>query len=239
MALAYNSGMAIITTSERTTVIAPGQDPTQLPNQPDQPIAPPEGGQPKVTPLAVPPIQLRSTYPAGMPPLGSAPKLFGKTPTSIAQIMFPAIGIPGTHFQGPLVSGPTPGVQGAAGSAELILSLQLDGSMGNFDLPIQFPGGSFLTWFSAFTYASGVPGAAVIELGTQQGGSDIGVFNIPALGAVVLRQNPGVQLPVWSNVPPLSPFQAWLHVGGNTASVGGVILAVAYLRLSGPWSGAK
>jgi hypothetical protein len=177
-----------------------------------------------VTPLAVPPIQLRSTYPAGMPPLGKPPAPLGKTPTSIAQMMFPAIGIPGTHFQGALVSGATPGVQGAAGSALLTLTLQLDSSMGNFDLPIQFPGGSFLTSFTAVTYAPGL--AATAALGTQQAGTDIGSFVLPALGAVAAPVPPSVQLPVWSAVAPVSPFQAWLHVASNT-TITGPVTAVA------------
>jgi hypothetical protein len=77
----------------------------------------------------------------------------------------------------------------------------------------------------------------VITLGTQQGGSDIETITLPALGAVVPRQTPAVQLPVWGSVAPLSPFQAWLHVAANTASAGGAILAVGYLRLAGAWSG--
>lgn len=214
------------------TTTLPDQQSFQPPNLPGNPP-----DQPEAAPAAVPPIQLRSTYPAGLPPLGVAPKLFGKTPVSIAQIMFPAIGIAGTHFQGPLVSGATPGVAGAAGTAETILALQIDGSMGNFDLPIQFPGGSFLIWTSAFTYATGIPGTAVITLGTQQGGSDIETMVLPALNAVTPRQTPAVQLPVWGAVAPVSPFQAWLHVSANTASAGGAIIAVAYLRLAGPWSG--
>ena len=59
----------------------------------------------------------------------------------------------------------------------MTLAIQIDYTMGNFDLPIQFPGGTFLRSFSCVTYQAGI-GAAMIEFGTQQGASDIFKFNL-------------------------------------------------------------
>jgi hypothetical protein len=151
--------------------------------------------------------------------------------------MYPMSGVASSHFTGALVSGATPGVQAAAGTALLALALQIDGSMGNFDLPIQFPGGSFLASFTAVTVAAGLPGVIVVNLGTQQTLADIGVITVPALGAIAAPVQPLEQLPIWGAVSPLVPFQIWLHVGGNTASAGITILVINYQRLASPWSG--
>lgn len=183
---------------------------------------------------ATPPIQLRNTYPPGQPAMSAAPKPLRRTPTGVGQIMFPD-GVLATHFQGPLVSGPTPGVQGAAGSATLTLTLQIDWSQGDYSIPIQFPGGCFLQSLSAITYETGL--GASVQLGTQQGGSDIGTVTLPAKGAVSPPQTPGAQLPVWDDQCPFCPFQAWLTVSGNTgATQGGAIVLITYVRLAAPWS---
>lgn len=183
---------------------------------------------------ATPPIQLRNTYPPGQPTMSAAPKPLGKTPTSILQIMFPD-GVLASHFQGPLVSGPVQGVQGAAGSALLTLTLQIDYTQGNYSIPIQFPGGSFLQSISAVTYETGL--AATITLGTQQGASDIGTITLPAKGTVGAPLTPSVQLPLWDDECPFCPFQGWLNVSGNVSTSGGAILLINYARLAGPWSG--
>lgn len=181
----------------------------------------------------IPPILLRNTYPPGQPEIGSPPKPLRKTPQAVTQIMFPD-GTQSTHFQGPVVSGPAPGVQGAAGSARLTLSLQVDGTMGNFSVPIRFPGGSLLESISAVTYATGL--AATVELGTTQGAADVATVTLPAYGAFEDPVPPGVQMPLWDAALPEEPFQIWLTVAGNTVSTGGAIILINYIRLAGPWS---
>lgn len=181
-----------------------------------------------------PPILLRNTYPPGQPEIGAAPRPLRKTPTSMAQIMFPD-GIAATHFVGPLVSGPVQGVQGAAGSALLTLTLQIDWSMGDFSIQLKFPGGSFLQSISAVTYETGL--GATVQLGLQQGASDIGTVTLPAKGAASPPQIPSAQLPVWDDECPFCPFCAWLTVTGNTgATQGGAIVLINYVRLARPWS---
>ena len=203
----------------------------QQPAPEQQPIDPPQ-----IAALATPPILTRNTYPPGMPSIGAAPKPLKATPTSINQIASPD-GAKATHFQGPLVSGPTPGVQGAIGSAKLVLTVQLDWSMGNFSIPIQFPGGSFLQGFNAACYETGLPAGIAVSLGSQQNGSDIAVWSLPAKGSIEAVAPPLKQMPVWSDSCPFCPFQCWLTVTGNTGStVGGVLLFIEYLRCAGPWS---
>jgi hypothetical protein len=194
-----------------------------------------------VSPMAAPPpIQARSTYPPGAPSLGWPPKTFGKTPVNAAQIMTPGAQ-PTTHFSGPVVSGPAPGI-GAMGAAQLTLCLQLDYSMGNFSVPVSFPNGSFLQSLNAATYAAGLPSSPltlIVTLGTQTGLADIAAaLTLPATGAVVAPVLPAAQLPLWDAVSPLVPFQMWLNVAGNTgATAGGAVIMVNYLRIPGPWSG--
>lgn len=165
--------------------------------------------------------------------MSAPPKPLRKTPTGIGQIMFPD-GLLATHFQGPLVSGPVAGVQGASGSAVLTLTLQIDGTMGNFSIPVQFPGGSFLQSISAITYATGL--AATVTLGKQTGASDIATVTLPAKGAIEPPVPPDAQLPLWDDTCPTCPFQCWLNVTGNTASNGGAIVLIEYVRLAAPWS---
>jgi len=142
--------------------------------------------------------------------------------------------INGTHFQGPLISGPTPGVDGAAGSALLVLSLQIDYTMGDFSIPVPFPGGSFLQSLNAVTYEAGL--TATVTLGAQTGQSTIGTIALPALNATGASIQPARQLPLWNAVPPEQPFTAWLNVAGSAGTAGGAIILIHYVRVTGPWS---
>jgi len=191
-----------------------------------------------VDPLAATaPINQRNTYPPGQPAMSAPPKRLGTKPTGISQIMYPD-GIAATHIQGPLVSGPTPGVQGASGSAQLTLTLQIDSSMGNFSIPIQFPGGSFIQSITAVTYETGLDAGASVQLGQQVNTADIMAATVlPAKGAVLTPVLPLIHMPLWDGVCPMCPFQAWLTVTGNVSHpTGGSIVIITYTRLAGPWS---
>lgn len=178
---------------------------------------------------------LRSSYPPGQPGPGVAPKPLGFTPTSVNQIMFPG-SLPGTLFSEPVLSGPTPGVGGAVGAARLTMALLVDYTMGNFNLPITFPGGSFLLAINSVTFQAGLT-TATIQLGQLSGAGDIVVVAPPAKGATAPPQQPGVQLPLWDAVSPYQPFTCWLGVGANTGeTAGGVIVLVDYARIAGSWS---
>jgi hypothetical protein len=144
----------------------------------------------------------------------------------------------GTLFQGPIVSGPTPGANGAAGAARLTLCLQLDHTMGNFQLPIQFPGGSFIVGVNAITLQTGLT-TAFISLGTQAGQGDICTVPLPALGAQLDPPPPPmVQLPLWNAVLPQAPFTAWINVSSNPTSstTGMALILIDYVRVPAPWS---
>lgn len=204
--------------------------PTTLPNNPPS--------DPEVSALATPPIQLRNTYPAAQASIGPAPKPLGGAPTSVNQIEFPG-SVLGTHFAGPLISGPAPGANYASGSAFLALTLQIDWSMGNFNIPVQFPSGSFIQSVTAVTYEAGLGAAVSVSLGTQSGATDIVSFTLPAKGTVLPPVEPTVQLPLWDGVCPFCPFQAWLSVGSNTGhTAGGAIVIIQYVRVAAPWSPA-
>lgn len=192
--------------------------------------------QPAVGTLAaIPPILLRSTYPPGQPPLGVKPKPLRRTPQSADDIMFPG-SLQGTLFQGPLVSGPTPGVDGAAAATRLTLSLQVDWSMGNFNVPILFPGGSFLLAVNCVTYETYAT-APVILIGTQSGQGDIQSVTVTPINVGPTPQPVMVQLPLWNAVAPQAPFTAWFGVSGNTgATAGGLIVLVDFVRIPAPWS---
>lgn len=188
------------------------------------------------TQQAAPPIQQRNSYPPGQPPLGGPPKALGKTPTNVSQIEFPISGIQGTLYQGPLLSGPTPGVNGAVGTAVMVLALQIDSTMGNFDLPIQFPGGTFLRSFSAVTYQAGLVGC-IVNFGSQLGATDIAVVDVPLAAAILAPVPPTAQLPLWDKACPTCPFQMWMGVTLNPGGAqGGTIILVEYIRLASPWS---
>jgi len=182
----------------------------------------------------LPPILLRNTYPPGQPEQGWAPRPLRRTPEGVNEIMFPG-SIIGSHFQGPLISGPVPGVDGAAGSAVLLLSLKIDYTMGDFSVQVPFPGGSFLQSLNAVTYETGL--GATVTLGTQTTMSDIGTVPLPALNATAAPIQPSRQLPLWDAVLPEEPFTAWINVTGNTgATAGGAIVLINYIRIAAPWS---
>lgn len=148
--------------------------------------------------------------------------------------MFPGTA-EGTQFQGPVLSGPTPGINGAVGSARLSMAIQVDGSMGNYNLQIPFPGGSFLLGIDAITLATGLN--AMIILGTQTGQGDIATVALPALGAFAPTEVPSVQLPLWNAVAPQAPFTAWMNVSANgTKNAGIALVLLNYVRIAGPWS---
>lgn len=166
--------------------------------------------------------------------MGSAPPLLGHAPQGANDVMYPGTQ-QGTLFQGPVLSGPTPGVNGAVGAAQLCLCLQVDGSMGNFEIPIQFPGGSFIGAVNAVTLAAGLN--AFVMLGTQAGQGDICTVPLPALGAFAPPVEPAVQLPLWNAVAPEAPFTMWLNVSTNaTQSAGIALVIVGYVRIPSRWS---
>jgi len=222
---------------------------TQAPPEPSQQQSPqPTTQQPGVEPLVVapfsnPPILLRSTYPPGQPNLGTAPKPLRHTPKSIQEIAYPG-SLLGTLFQGPLMSGPAPGIQAAVGSGRLVLCLQVDWSMGNFQLAIPFPGGSFVESVNTICYEAGLPlpanFAPAITIGTQAGQGDIATAPQTALGAVGVPAPAVAQLPLWNAVSPVQPFVGWINVSGNTGppapTAGGYIVLINYLRITPPWS---
>lgn len=179
---------------------------------------------------------LRSSYPPGQPDPGTAPTHLGRAPQSINDLMYPGTQ-QGPLFQGPIASGPAPGVHGAVGAARLTLCLLIDSTMGNFQLPIQFPGGSFITGVNAVMLEPGLM-TALITLGTQVGQGDICTIPLPAVGATLDPPPPVlVQLPMWSATSPRAPFAAWLNVSGNPVSPAGMaILLIDYVRLPAPWS---
>ena len=187
--------------------------------------------------FAPPPIMLRSTYPPGQPDLGAAPAPLGHKPQGVNEIEHPGTQL-GTLFSGPIVSGPTPGINGAVGAARLTLCLQLDYSMGNFQLPIQFPGGSYITGVNAVMLQPGLM-TAFITLGTEAGQGDICTVPLPAVGATLDPPPPVMaQLPLWHVNPPQLPFVMWINVTGNptTATAGMAIILIDYVRVPAAWS---
>lgn len=187
------------------------------------------------TAFALPPILLRNTYPPGQPEIGAPPTPLGHVPQGIDEIMFPGTQ-QGTLFQGPVVSGPAPGINGACGAARLTLSLQVDFTMGNFQLPIQFPGGSFITALNAITLQAGLA-TTFIMIGTEAGQGDIATVPLPALGAFEPDIEPSVQLPLWNAAAPQAPFTAWVSVSANTGQTAGcAIVLIDYVRIPAPWS---
>lgn len=187
-----------------------------------------------MTPAALPPILLRNTYPPGQPEMGYPPKLLRRTPQGADEIMFPG-SLQGTLFQGPVLSGPAPGIDGAVGAARLTLSLQIDWTMGNFQIPVPFPGASFLLAVNAVTVQDGL--AAFITLGTEQGQGDICTVAPPPKDSTAPMVQPMVQLPLWDAVLPQEPFVAWLNVSANTGATAGIaIVLVDYVRVAPAWS---
>lgn len=174
----------------------------------------------------------------------SLPPLLGVHPTSYRQLMANLPGAKATHFAGPVVSGPTgqkPGqlLQQVAGVTPLALTLMVDYTMGNFNLALPFPPGSFVySWMSiAFTAFNASPGPVVFTMGTQSGLSDI--FAAGSFGAAggEIDQNITGSLPLWNAVSPVVPFQGWLNVSGTGgATAGQGLIVLFYFRLPLDWS---
>lgn len=185
--------------------------------------------------------------PSGKPPSEELEKLLpeyrvapppplGKPPSNISSLFVNMPGTKGTHFTGPVVSGPTPGrLDGIRGAAQLNAAFRVDYSMGNFSLPVQFPLGSFVFSGYAITYQT-FTAAPSVSLGTQTGLANVlGALALPAQGASVTGQVLA-PLPIWEVNPPLFPFRGWLNVTGNTGTAGGGIVIVTYAVLAQPWT---
>lgn len=183
--------------------------------------------------------------PVVTPFVGSLPPFLGKTPTSVAQLQRNIPGTKGSHFAGPVVSGPAPGAPypltagqnpHVAGAAPCALSLLIDSSMGNFSIPIAFPPGSFVYSWLSVCFTPFATGPLVFTMGTTSGASDIfggGSFG-SALGEV--DQNVTGSLPLWNATSPQVPFQGWLNVTANNAGTGQGLIVLFYIRLPLPWS---
>lgn len=181
----------------------------------------PAAGQP--TPFAVP-----------MPPP------LGKTPTSIKQMMpnSSSTTTRATHFTGPVVCGPPPGSTAVGGAAICTLALQLDYSMGNFSLPVQFPPGALLLWAISIEYAA-FTAAPSISLGRTSGAADIlaaDALGLTADATQIVPVTGALPFP-WETVTGGAPGQAFLNVTGNTANTaGGAFLLFAYVMMARPWN---
>jgi hypothetical protein len=182
----------------------------------DKGAAQPHSAPPAVNPFAIPP-------------------LFGKTPTSISQILASTLGSKGTHFTGPVVSGGTPGSGVAQGSALLALAIQVDYTMGAFSLPLQFPADALILWATTLVYTAfaGGTGDTSFTLGKTTGAADVlAAHNMGALHAVSIVPAIGT-LPLPSDA---NPGQLWINVtpNGNTAGQG--IIVLLYMRPFFKWS---
>lgn len=162
------------------------------------------------------------------------PPPLGKVPTSIKQLV-PSNGLKATHFLGPVVSGPPPGSAGMGGAALDVLALQLDYSMGNFSLPIQFPPGAVLLWFAASQYQA-FTAEPDVALGRTAGAGDI-------MAATPLPAAPDNQIyqPILAGALPFpwetNPGQAFLNVTLNTGNTaGGAILLFGFALIPRPWN---
>jgi hypothetical protein len=171
---------------------------------------------------------------------GSLPPLLGLTPTSVAQLQRNIPGVKGSHFTGPVVSGPAPGAGAVSGTGACALTLLLDYTMGNFSIPVAFPPGSFIYSWLSVCFAPFVPAAGPLPvaftMGTTSGATDI--FNNGSFGSALgeLDQNITGSLPLWNAVSPQVPFQAWLNVTNNTGGPAGQgLIALFFIRLALPW----
>lgn len=226
----------------------PQQPPYWYPPPPVPPPAPEPVPAPaaEAPPAPVEPLPAAPEAPAsqgqpGVPSLaaGSLPPTLGKTPTSINQLLpTNPYGTKATHFTGPVVSGPTPGNPlGVEGVAQLNFACQIDYTMGNFTLPIQFPTNSFLLSVTTVEYQVFSPNvtAPSISLGSTSGAADILAATVIPAGTVTTPI--AGQLPLWTAVSPQVPFQAFLSVAGNTGNTaGGLFLLITYARLALKWS---
>jgi hypothetical protein len=192
------------------------------------------------------PLIVTPAAPVVTPFVGSLPPLLGKAPTSVAQMQRNIPGTKGSHFTGPVVSGPSPGAPypftagqnpQVSGTGACALALLLDYTMGNFSIPIAFPQGSFIYSWLSVCFAPFATGPVAFTMGTTSGATDIvsgGSFGA-ALGE--LDQNITGSLPLWNATSPQVPFQGWLNVTGNTGGPAGQgLIVLFFIRLALPWS---
>lgn len=212
------------------------------------PEAPPEEGDPQKEESAAPEPSAIVTpaVPVVTPFVGSLPPVLGKTPTSVAMLQRNIPGTKGSHFTGPVVSGPPPGApfptsasSGArqvAGAGICSLSLLIDSSMSNFNIPIAFPPGSILYAWQSVTFTAFPVGPIVFTMGSTSGATDI--FAGGAFGAALVATDGNVTgcLPLWNATSPQVPFQGWLNVTANGAGSGQGLLTLFYIRLPQPWN---
>ena len=143
-------------------------------------------------------------------------------------------GVKATHFSGPVVCGP-PNQTAVPSAALLSLNLQLDFSMGNFNLQLPFPPGALV--FAVATVlcrptpsTAPRPAAPTVSIGTATGLSDIFAVALPTTANAVKNT-----LTSGNNIP--ANCAAWLSVSGNTANVTGEMeLAVLYIPPFQKWS---
>jgi hypothetical protein len=194
----------------------------------------PEGSQ-----LPAEPPILKSAEPPILTPFASSlPPLLGHAPTSYRQMMAtPPVGAPATYFAGPVVSGPSGGPQ-VVGVAPSALTLLLDYTMGNFNLALPFPPGSFLYSWMSICFTAFTPGnLATFTMGSQSGLTDIFANGSFGSASGELDQNITTSLPLWNAVSPVVPFQAWLNVTGmGTQTAGQGLIVLFYFRLPNKWS---
>ena len=217
----------------------PGQQwPQPQPPQfvPPDPVPPAPAPPPPMDAAPVPPAG-EAQPPAAPPAPGwkspaqfAAPPLLGKAPTTIQQLLAP-LGAKATRFSGPVVSGGVPGSATVAGSALCALILRVDYTMGNFTLPILFPADSILLWCTQQAYTAFTGGTldTTFALGRTSGGAEIlAATNMGALHAAAIE--PVISsLPLSSDAPTFTPFQAYLTVAqsGNTAGQGVIVIIFA------------
>jgi hypothetical protein len=165
--------------------------------------------QPAVTPAIVPPV-------------------LGAVPTGINQILVTSLGEKASHFKGPVASGGVPGSNLAVGAALLSLAVQVDYSMGNFSLALQFPPDCVLLWTTTLVYTAfaGGTGDTTVALGTTANGVD--VLAATAMGAI----HTTAIHPVTGTLPygaDANPGKLWITVTqlGSTAGLGLVNLIYA------------
>jgi hypothetical protein len=206
----------------------------QWPEQPPPQPAPPDPVPPPAAPPAPPAAGAQRPAAPGLKGPGvalfGAPPLLGKTPTTVQQLLA-NFGGKATHFTGPVVSGGTPGAATVAGSALCALMLRVDYTMGNFTLPILFPADSILLWCTQQAYTAFTGGTldTTFALGRTSGGAEIlAATNMGALHAAAIE--PVISsLPLSSDAPTFTPFQAYLTVAqsGNTAGQGVIVIIFA------------
>jgi hypothetical protein len=163
---------------------------------------------------------------AGLPPY------FGSTPTSINQIIWSPSRVP-TTFTSSIQSGDRSQGQ-VVGTAMMALPFILDYSMGNFNLPIQFPPNSFL-YMVSITNLIPFTGAVLpnVWMGRTATGDEIMVVT-PLSNVPHAVQNVQVEsaLPVPGETGVLPPWQArfWVSSNVGTSTAGSALIAIIYGR---------